>query len=294
MTVSEQPNNDCRIVEHALGETCIPNVPKRVVALNPPIIFDPLLSLGIKPVGIACFGNSNDCFFPGLSPNELQDVEIVGTTTSPSLERIATLQPDLILTMDWNSAIYERLSDMAPTVVFDYDTVKLSFKDNLRHIAQLVNREEKVEELLDDYQSQVQAVREKLGNQLQGAEVSVISHHSGDFWTSPSYANYFQVLQDIGVTIKPIFFDPNEPKDSSTFSLEIIGKYDADILFIVDNDRKPSSYFFENELISALNAVKNERAYIVSRDIWDAYGPLGMSKLLDEMFTYLLEAAQTL
>jgi hypothetical protein len=58
----------------------------------------------------------------------------------------------------------------------------------------------------------------------------------------------------------------------------------------LDNfDNKPSSYFFQNPLISSLKAFKNKRAYIVKSDTWWSYGPLGMNKLLDELPKYLLE-----
>lgn len=120
-------------------------------------------------------------------------------------------------------------------------------------------------------------------------EISVIGYYDGRFWLGPSSASYFQVFRDIGLPIKPVLL---EKEEGVAFSLEVIDQYDADILFIVDNPNTAASYLSQEPLILSLNAVKNGRAYIVSRKVWDFYGPIGINLFLDDLSRYLLEGKQ--
>ncbi|MEH2290106.1 iron-siderophore ABC transporter substrate-binding protein [Nostoc sp.] len=285
------PKSDCQVIQHALDEICIPVNPQRIIALDIPWTLDPLLALGIKPVGTAIYGDES-VGFSGLSPDEVAGIELVGLTASPSLEKILALKPDLMLSLDvHDDKNYAQLSAIAPTVLREYDKIKTSFQENFRAIAQLVDQEEKAEKILAQYQKRVEALRKSLGKPLQGTKTSVIQSDGSNFWISPKYTNYFQILNDIGVPLKPIFIKQNE---SVPFSIEVIDKFDADILFIVSHTDKPASHFLQNPLIASLAAVKNNRAYVVEQAIWYApYGPLGMNRLLDDISKHLLEAIQT-
>jgi iron complex transport system substrate-binding protein len=96
------PSSKCRVVQHKLGEVCIPVKPKRIIALDPRYILDPLLSLGIKPVGFASFIEQGRVYLAGLSPDEVAGIETIGDAGQPSLEKIITLKPDLIFSLDYN------------------------------------------------------------------------------------------------------------------------------------------------------------------------------------------------
>lgn len=47
---SEMPLTPCRVVQHAMGETCIPNNPEQMVIISYEILGH-VLSLGVKPIG---------------------------------------------------------------------------------------------------------------------------------------------------------------------------------------------------------------------------------------------------
>jgi iron complex transport system substrate-binding protein len=278
--------SECRVVQHKLGETCTPLNPQRVVVLDPVRILDSLLSLGVKPVGTTVIEWAGRRYFTGLSTDKVKGLEIVGTLQQPSLEKIYMLKPDLILFADWQNYMYKQISEIAPAIPIEWDKGKLSFKENLRSIAQLVNREEKANKLLDQYQERVEKIRNIIEDRIDQVEVSAIVYNSGNFWKPPSYAGFFQVLTDLGVDLKPAFLKQNT---WSVISAEVLNEYDADILFIINEDNKQPSFYFQNPLIASLKSVQNEKAYIVDPSIWHAYGPLGMNRLLDEIPKYLLE-----
>jgi iron complex transport system substrate-binding protein len=154
------------------------------------------------------------------------------------------LKPDLILSLDaYAGQNYELLSAIAPTVPIQFDKAKLSFKENFRFIAQLVGQEPKAEKVLNQYQKRVEELQSLLGIRLKKIEISVIEYLGKDtFYLQGRNIIYAQVLNDIGLRLKPVLLKQNEP---TTLSIEVLDKYDADILFIVNvgSNKKLSSYF---------------------------------------------------
>jgi len=283
--------SECRVIQHRLGETCVPIQSRRIVALDIPAILDSLLALGIKPVGTTVDSWGSGRYFPALVPEMVAGIESVGTGGTSSLEKIFKLKPDLILLPDYFAQNYKQLSNIAPTVLIDIFNVKAPIEETFRYIAQLVGQERKAEEVLEQYQKRIEEFQSLLGDRLEGLEVSVITYYDGNFWFEPSHASYFQVFQDIGLPIKPVFFEKNE---WFTFSIEVIDQYDADILFIIDNPSTAAEYLSQEPLILSLEAVKNGRAYIVDPNMWSFYGPIGMNLFLDDLSKYLLKGKQDL
>jgi iron complex transport system substrate-binding protein len=192
---------------------------------------------------------------------------------------------------------YKQLSDIAPTVLLRWgDDWNSSFKTYLRGIAQIVDREEVAEEILMQYQNRVAEVKKQLGNRLKNIEISAIIYgHGGrrEFLAPPRYAIWFQILDDLGIKIKPIF--STQGNWSSYFSTELISDYDSDVLFILNSFSQSGAFLLENPLLASLNAVKNKRTYVMDgQDVFDVYGPSGVNKLLDLLAEKLLKVAQTL
>ncbi|MBW4645802.1 MAG: iron-siderophore ABC transporter substrate-binding protein [Goleter apudmare HA4340-LM2] len=285
--ISLATSSECRVVQHKLGEICIPIRPQRIITLNPRYLTDPVLALGIKPVGMATYNELGITSFPGLSADEVAGIENVGDASQPSLEKILLLKPDLILALDiYQETIYKQLTAIAPTVLVQYNRKNL-FKENFRYIAQLFGQEKKAEEVLTQYQNRIEKLKERLGKQLQEIEISVIFYYHGVFSTATTGSTCSQIFADMGLRHKTA----TSLSDSGTFSIEAISKYDTDILFIYNGDNKPSSFYVQNPLIALLKAVQNKRAYMVDPTIWGGNGPLGVNKILDDLFKYLPKGA---
>lgn len=156
-----------RIVKHSSGKTVIPDKAQRIIALDDSVILDPLLALGIKPVGAASYWKEKDIIFRGLSTAEVAGIEIVGQITQPSLEKIIRLKPDLILAREGNIVLYKLLSQIAPTVIIDRSKFEHSFKDSFRFVAKVVGEEEKAKQVLNQYYNRVQELQKRIGNKLK-------------------------------------------------------------------------------------------------------------------------------
>ncbi|MEM6426102.1 MAG: iron-siderophore ABC transporter substrate-binding protein [Cyanobacteria bacterium P01_D01_bin.128] len=156
-TPSVTDSEDCRIVQHEIGETEVCGQPQNVVVLGPNML-ELILALGVQPAG---FGD-RFTFHSGDYDTPAQQIPYlgewitsqpanVGLVYSPSLEAIANAEPDLILGSHFNEAQYENLSQIAPTLLFEwFDT-----EANLRVIAAAVGRPERVAPLLAEMEQQM-------------------------------------------------------------------------------------------------------------------------------------------
>jgi iron complex transport system substrate-binding protein len=269
----QSPN--CRVVQNQFGVICIPQKPKRIIALDSTGITDPLLALGFRPIGMAVHHLEEKEDLAGLTSDEVEEITRVGDVYSPSLERILKLKPDLILGTYYNEQIYKQLSAIAPTVlVKEQDSNPI--KKNLQYLAQVLNKEAEAERLLSNYQARIAKLQEKLNRQPQEIEVTVLEHHNGSFFLPGTADAPHEVFSDIGL----IYNIPHT--DDRQISIEVLDRYDADILFIMDYVGKPKS-LLKNPLIASLNAVKNNRVYFVETSLWHTGGILGLNRLLDNI-----------
>lgn len=155
-------------IEHARGKTVIEKPPKRVVSIGY-TDHEPLLALGIKPIGaMDWFGERPYGKYPWVAPRWGADKpEIVGAGGKGyDLEKIASLRPDLIIGTysgadDLSEATYAKLSKIAPTVGYSpkYPDYTTPWQEMTRTVARAVGQEAKAEELIAGIEKRFAAVR---------------------------------------------------------------------------------------------------------------------------------------
>ncbi|MEA5505973.1 iron-siderophore ABC transporter substrate-binding protein [Halotia wernerae UHCC 0503] len=277
-----------RIVKHALGETRIPVKPQRIIVLNDVGLLDPVLSLGIKPIGTVSFFPQYDFLFRGVTNDEAAGIEIVGVGNQPNLERVLMLKPDLILMREYQKSFYKQLSAIAPTIVVDLPGLNYSFKENLRFIAQVLGESEKAEQVIAEYYERVNKLQNLMGDRLKEIEVSVINLFGESLIATYSdNETYNQVFQDIGIRLIPTLI--NQKEDTLISSIEVLKKYDADVLFVMNDTPQLAHTFFKSPLLTTLKAAQNNQVYEVQVNRWWTFGFFGVNKLLDDLFKYLVQ-----
>lgn len=251
-----------RSVRHAMGESCVPDVPRRVVVLDTGEI-DNALALGVPVVG-APVGDIEK-YQAYLRPR-LSGIADTGTILEPNLEAILSVRPDLILgSRQRYEAVYDELSAIAPTVFTE--SLWVPWQDNFMLQAEATGLEYKAEELMAEYENRVAEVRNAIGDNLGDTTVSVIRFLPGEvrLYLKNSYIGY--ILEDVGLR-RP------ESQDSGVFvskiSLEQVRDADADYIFITGHARDDSELadFLESPLWQTLEGVKNGRAIDVNDDTW--------------------------
>ena len=150
--------------QHEQGTLTLDHTPERVIALNWAAT-EALLLLGITPIGVA----DRDGYSVWVKEPELPEgVANIGTRTAPSLEAIAELEPDLIVTSSEMAPAAELLERIAPTyVVSVYTQNSYPFKkasDMLLTLGEILDREERAQAVLDDINQTLQTQRRRLEN----------------------------------------------------------------------------------------------------------------------------------
>lgn len=278
-------------VEHAMGTTEIKGTPERVVILTNEGT-EALLSLEVKPVG-AVQSWSGEPWYDHIK-EDMTGVEAVGTETEVNLEKIATLNPDLIIgNKVRQEAIYEQLNAIAPTVFSE--TLKGAWKDNFKIYAKALNLENKGNEVLSDFDAHVEQVKESLGDKVN-QEVSVVRFNAGQ--TRIYYKDSFSgvIFEQLGfkrVEQQEKLF-PEDNKFAIEIGKEMIPEIDANSIFYFTYAEEEAlaveKEWTNDPLWNKLNAVKAGNVHKVDEVIWNtAGGVIAANKMLDEIETIFSE-----
>jgi iron complex transport system substrate-binding protein len=150
--------------QHEQGTLTLDKTPERVIALNWAAT-EALLLLGVTPIGVA----DRDGYNVWVREPELPEgVANIGTRVAPSLEAIAELKPDLIVTSSEMAPAADLLKRIAPTyVVSVYKQGSRPFEkasSMLTTLGEMLNREERAEAVLNDIHQTLQTQRRRLEN----------------------------------------------------------------------------------------------------------------------------------
>jgi iron complex transport system substrate-binding protein len=257
-------------METAMGEVEVPDAPEQVVVLDTAEL-DSALTLGVTPVG-ASAADASQGFLNYLPEDKLSGVEKVGTIAAPNLEKIASLEPDLILSSKIRDAErYDELSAIAPTVFTE--TTGYPWKENFLVHAEALGKEKKAEQVVEAYEKNVAETVEALGGPEKAEQTTVstvrfIEGADTRLYGRKSYIG--TILDDLGVG-RPAIVDKAKDGFAYEISPEQVDKGDADVVFYSSygsaeksgEDKAVNSPLWKN-----LNAVKNGRAFHVSDDLW--------------------------
>ncbi len=156
-------------VDHAYGSTTITAQPQRVVTLGLSDQ-DPLLALGVAPIAVAPWWGDYEFATWPWAQDELGDAEPtvlnggVRDEANPPVEEIASLEPDLIISL-YNGTTeeqYEQLSEIAPVVVPDeeYTNFRITWQEATRATGEALGREDEALALVADLEASFTAARE--------------------------------------------------------------------------------------------------------------------------------------
>jgi len=291
-----EPSGETRTVGHALGTAEVPADPRRVVALDTFAALQNAVELGVPVVGCATFPHE-DPFPEFLSEEETGGIEGVGHYTAPNLEKIAALEPDLIVGSREFVEIagYDELSRMAPTVAlaFTYD-----WKRTSRKVAEAYGREGEMGRLIGDHERRAEGLRAALDERSVDPEVTAMRlvEDGVRIHTNQHFAG--RVLEEAGVRRPPNQTAEDPQEGIIEVSPELIPELDADAIFYFasgggfDPEASERTFrrFRENPLWRGLRAVREGRVWRVGEDHWLAVGgPRSAGLILDDLEKYLLD-----
>ncbi|WNN90197.1 iron-siderophore ABC transporter substrate-binding protein [Gloeocapsopsis dulcis] len=276
---------ECHNVQHIMGETCVPTEPKRVVTLSAPTLNN-ALALGVKPVGSTYFYQSEFIRSP-----QSKEIKFLGRS-QPDLEQMLLLKPDLILGWEVTGReIYSLLSKIAPTALGKWEG-PLSWQEHFNFVAEVLGKTEVAQAAWKQYYHKIEKLKEAFGDRFQSKKISFI--HLGfrgiESDTNNSFAG--SILKDAGLQ-RPDAQNITAPGGILSISEEELDKADGDVLFVAtwtDNDQEFLAKLKQKPLWQRLQAVQQNRVYIVSFPNWTGGSLLAANAVIDDLFKYLVNS----
>ncbi|WP_336294595.1 siderophore ABC transporter substrate-binding protein [Bartonella sp. CB169] len=258
-------------INHASGTTSIPTTPQKVVVFDLASL-DNMNHLGIKAVaGVP----------EGKKPTYLQQFddkkyEIIGTIFEPDYEKIATLQPDLIIISARTQPKYNDLSKIAPTIDLTVGN-KSPLEDIERNIVilgKVFNKEKEAEKEIARLKASLAEVRKN----TQGKGTGLILMTSGGKISAFGPQSRFDILHSkFGIT--PATDKLTVQRHGQIISPEFILETNPDWLLVIDRDAaieregQSAAQILDNELVH--NTTAGKRNQIVYLDSWSWYRASG-------------------
>ena len=217
------------------------------------------------------------------------DIANLGTIKEADLEAVMACEPDVIFIGGRLASSYDALSEIAPVVYLATDTelgVVESVRQNATTIASMFGLEDKVDELMADFDARITALSEFAAGKT--AIVGLVTGNDG---------RCSMIGREIG--FENIGVDANI--DTSTHgneaSFEFIVEKAPEYIFVMDRDAaigtdgaKLAQEIMENELVMGTDAYKNGNiVYLAHPAVW--YTAEGGVSALDIMLQDLDHAA---
>ncbi|MDO5844096.1 MAG: helical backbone metal receptor [Methanocorpusculum sp.] len=241
--------------------------PQRIISLAPAnteILF--ALGAGDSVVGVTEYCNY---------PEEVKTKSIIGGYSTVNIERVVTLQPDLIVAYYGNGVdTVERLRSFGYTVLcLNSDTIEGTYKD-IALLGTATGNSTKADEIIASMKSRISAVTDKL------SAVSYTPSVAHCMWVDPLWVSGSSTFQDEMFTIAG---GHNAFSDVSGWGIVNLEKFyttDPEII-IVDSGMGMGAggtdvlknSFYNDARLSNLTAVKNNHVYVINADIMDRGGP---------------------
>ncbi|WP_189426556.1 siderophore ABC transporter substrate-binding protein [Devosia pacifica] len=256
-------------VEHAQGETTLPETPQTVLTFDLAAL-DTLDALGIDVTGVP------ETTYPEhLSEYAGEDYEKIGSLFEPDYEAVNAIQPDLIIVAGRSSSVYSELAAIAPTVDLsnDWEDFEGSIKDNARILGEIFDKTDEVEQMIADFDETKAETQEAAADAGTGL---VVLTSGGEVTAYGPGSRFGWVHSTAGVT--PAVEDVEAATHGDAISFEFILETNPDWLFVIDRDAAVSSggeaaeQVLDNELMAQTTAWSEDqvvyidpvRAYIIN------------------------------
>ncbi|KAM3098462.1 ABC transporter substrate-binding protein [Phormidesmis sp. 146-35] len=294
---------NCRIVQHSMGETCVPISPQRIVVLDS-VMLEDVLALEQKPLG----GNLR-YVSPVVQVRARGTVDI-GFEGGINLERVLRLKPDLILGLKNSPQIYSQLSQIAPTVFVQFNHSG-EWKKVFASVGEVLGKTEQVKQVMADYFQRAKTFRMQVGadvsssakNPPSSTQVSVVRLYPEMITLYTKSGFIGTILEDADLPRPPsqdldliqtqaLAGDPIQ----YSISKEVMDMADGEAVFVIVGKWNSKigevlSALKDNPLWLRLKAVQQKRIYEVG-DHWVGGGPIAAKAVIDDLYKYLVNAPQ--
>lgn len=239
-------------IEHKYGSTTIEAAPERVVSVGL-LEQDALLALGVVPAGTTeWFGGYEGSIWPWAQPllGDAPPPVSVGDATAVDAERIAALDPDVIVALysGLTQEQYDQLSGIAPTVAqpAGYIDYGIPWQELTRTLGAIVGKPAEADALVADVEARFEQAQAE-HPEFVGATAVVATPYEGVWAYGPEDVRG-RLLTDLGFTLPEGLAEATGASFGGNISAEAIDLLDVDAIVWLD------ALAFEGELGGPLYA----------------------------------------
>lgn len=253
---------------------------QRIITLSPSLtetVF--ALGLGDRVVAVTDY-----CDYPP----QAQALPSVGSYTNTSLEAITRLQPDLVIMLNGQQQRQQQLEQLGiKTLVLDNSTIA-DIKETIKTIANLTGKQKQATKLLNNIQDQIDYVRDKVHDVAPVRTLVGIAHYVNSDQLDTVYIagqhDFYNELLELPGGVN-VYTDTTVKVPS--VSAEGIIRMNPDAIIDVFPEQKDHQSDMKQvikqwQTLRSVNAVKQQRIYIIEHDYASIPGPR-IFKLLPEM-----------
>ena len=284
---SEEPQTVT--VEHELGTTEVEKNPEKVVVFDMGSL-DTLDKLGIDVAGVP-----QQSVPDYLSKYEGDEYENVGGLKEPDFEKIAEIDPDLIIISGRQGDMYDELQELGDTIFLGVDTENYmeSFEDNVNTIGEIFDKETEVADALD-------AIEEKIDNAQETAEEAdkngLIILANDDKISAYGPSSRFGLIHDV-VGVPAVDEGIEVSTHGQNVSFEYVVEQDPDLLYVIDRGaavgegESATELIVENKLMEDTKAMQNDDIYYLDPEYWylSGGGLISVEEMVNEIAESLEE-----
>ncbi|BCN28788.1 ABC transporter substrate-binding protein [Anaeromicropila herbilytica] len=238
-------------------EVTLDKEPTKVVSMAPNIT-ELIYKLGVESKLV---GRTDYCDYP----EEVKNVESVGTLTEPNIEKITSLQPDIVIaSTHFSEETEKQLADLGIKVVVLYEEHDIEgVYTMIQTLGTMFNVNDKATNLVSDMKTSIDETKKA----VKGLETPSVYYVVG----FGEYGDYTAGGDTFIGQLITLAGGKNIAADVKgwSYSLESLMEADPDII-IVPNDMKDS--FMKATNYKDLTAVKNNRVYGIDKNILERQG----------------------
>ena len=240
-------------VQGAGGEELVLEAePLRVVSVGPNIT-ELLYSLGVQEKLV---GRTDYCDYP----KEVLSVDTIGTLYTPDVEKIISLEPDLVIaSTHFLDETKEKLEAVGISVLVLHEENELEGVYRLIDtLGAVFNEKGRALEIVEDMQKRIAAVEEKVAEVEPVSVYYVVGYGDGGDYTAGGDTFIHEILTAAGGR------NVAEEVSGWSYSLEKLLEADPDVILVSEADYEG---FVETEPYAGLRAVKEGRVYTIDENL---------------------------
>ncbi|MEZ9892543.1 siderophore ABC transporter substrate-binding protein [Vibrio lentus] len=255
-------------IEHVKGTAQFDEVPQRVVVLGFGSL-DVLDKIGVKPVG------APHSLMPDYLTSYKETTVNTGSLSEPDFEAIYMLKPDVIIAENRMLKVYDKLAQIAPTIMFSIEGDKYwaDAQQNWRALGQLFDKKAEVEAIITETQDSIAAVNDKV---TSGETTAMMLMNNGNNIAMFNKGSRFSIIfDDFGyVESKSATVAPIKGTHGNLISFEYIADAKPEVLYVLDREKAigksegRAQQLFDNPLVAATPAAQQGNIVYLDSSAW--------------------------